>query len=299
MSGPPAAGAWALVLHGGAKEIPTDRLQANRDGCLNGLKAGQAILEGGGTALDAVEAVVRVLEDDPTFNAGYGSVLNEGGEVELDAAIMDGRTLALGGIAAAQGLRHPVSVARLMLAETSTLIAGTGARLFAEKHGAEVCDPEDMICHSATTSEADAGHDTVGCVALDVHGDIAAATSTGGLTNCARGRVGDSPLPGCGLYADNLVGGVSFSGDGESISRLVLSARLLHYLELRDAQGAIEAALKLLPRVGGEAGGIVIDREGRIGWAHNSRHFAVGYATSRQPEPHVFMSKEEEGIATL
>jgi beta-aspartyl-peptidase (threonine type) len=279
---------WALVLHGGAKEIAPEKARANRAGCVEALAAGAAVLRSGGSAVDAVEATIRVLEDDPTFNAGRGSVRNADGEVEMDAAIMDGDTLELGGVAALRDMRHPVSVARLMLREAPTLLVAEGARRFAEAHGAEACAPAELLVAE------DAGHDTVGCVALDMRGNLAAGTSTGGLEGCPAGRVGDSPLPGCGLYADNSLGAVAFSGDGESISRGMLAARVMQSLESQPPEAAIEQAIARLARIGGEAGGIVLDRAGRIGWAHNSPHFAVGIVTSEDETLHAYLHKSEE-----
>ncbi len=272
-------GRWAIILHGGAKDIAPDLIQVHRDGCLLALLVGQAILEAGGSAVDAVEMTVRGLEDDPTFNAGFGAVLNARGEVELDAAIMDGATLDVGGVAAVKTLRHPISVAAAMLTEKPVLLVGDGAECFAREHDGEFCEPNDLI----VDRPGDPGCDTVGCVALDRHGNLAAGTSTGGLTGCHPGRVGDSPLPGCGLYADNAVGGVSLSGEGESLIRTTLAAHLMHSLQALPPGPAIEAALTRLERVGGEAGLIVIDADGRIDWGHNSPQFAVAYASAGHP----------------
>ncbi|MFH5923017.1 isoaspartyl peptidase/L-asparaginase family protein [Roseomonas xinghualingensis] len=283
------AAIWALVLHGGAKEIAPEKEQANRAGCLDALAAGAALLRSGGSALDAVEAAIRVLEDDPTFNAGRGSVRNTDGEVEMDAAIMDGATLDVGGVAAIREVRHPISVARLMLRETPTLLVAEGARRFAAAHGAETWDPAHLA-----ESAGESGHDTVGCIALDMRGNLAAGTSTGGLEGSLPGRVGDSPLPGCGLYAENALGAVAFSGDGESITRGMLAARVMQSLEAQPPQAAIEAALARLGRTGGEAGGIVLDRAGRIGWAHNSTHFAVAMVTSEDEMLRAYLRKDEE-----
>ncbi|USQ95336.1 isoaspartyl peptidase/L-asparaginase family protein [Caulobacter sp. RL271] len=280
---------WAIIVHGGAKDIPPGQEQAHRDGCLAALRAGQAILEGGGSALAAVEAATRALEDDPTFNAGYGAVVNAKGEVELDAAIMDGKTLAVGGVAAVTTLRHPVSVAAAMLPERPVLLVGDGAEAFARDHGGEFCAPSDLLVERV----GDPGCDTVGCVALDRYGDIAAATSTGGLSGSHPGRVGDSPLPGCGLYADNAVGGVSLSGEGESLIRTTLAARLMRALEALPPGKAIDAALTYLARVGGEAGLIVIDTHGRLDWGHNSARFAVAHASAGQPAQ-AFVNRAED-----
>ena len=267
---------WSIIVHGGAKAIPPQLKDAHRAGCLLALAAGQAILAAGGAAIDAVETAVRALEDDPTFNAGYGSARNAKGEVECDAAIMDGASLAVGGVAAVSALRHPISVAAAMLPQTPVLLVGQGAECFARDHDGEICAPGDLV----VDRPGDPGCDTVGCVAFDTCGNLAAGTSTGGLTGCHQGRVGDSPLPGCGLYADNAVGAVSLSGDGESLIRTMLAARLIHSLEVAPPKAAIEAALVHLSRVGGEAGLIVIDAEGRIGWGHNSAQFAVAHASA-------------------
>jgi L-asparaginase / beta-aspartyl-peptidase len=287
---------WALIVHGGAKEIAPEREDANRRGCLEALAVGQAILEQGGAAVDAVEAAIRILESDPTFNAGYGSDLNADGEVEMDAALMDGSSLALGAVAAIQGVRHPISVARRMLTEPPTLLVGEGARRFAAAQEAELCEPGELIPSRSDGSDKNThDHDTVGCVALDSSGRIAAGTSTGGLDETLPGRVGDSPLPGCGFYADEQVGGVAFSGDGECIARTLLAARVMQALEAgAEPQRAIEVSLTGLARVGGEAGGIVLDHLGRVGWAHNSSHFAVAWVTDSMGAPSVRLRQDEE-----
>lgn len=283
---------WALIVHGGAKTIAAHLHERHRQGCLRAVEAGAAVLAANGSAVAAAEAAVRVLEDDPTFNAGRGSVPNAAGEVECDAAIMDGESLAVGGVAAVKTLRHPISVARRMLGERPVLLVGQGAEAFARELGCEVCAQEDLVVRS----DADPGCDTVGCVALDSAGNIAAATSTGGLRGCAVGRVGDSPIPGCGLYADNAVGGVSLSGEGESIIRVTLAARLIQALERDPPDVAIDRSLALMGRVGGEAGLIVIDRQGRIGWGHNSDHFAVAHVSrGRQAKAFVRRTEDQEG----
>ena len=285
---------WAIMLHGGASEIAPEDRSASRAGCRAALVAGRNVLERGGAALDAVEASVRVLEDDPAFNAGFGSVLNRDGAVEMDAAIMDGASLDLGGVAAIAGVRHPVSVARLMLRELPTLLVADGARRFARQRGAELCAPDAMI---APRRRSESGHDTVGCVALDRDGNLAVATSTGGLSGKLPGRVGDSPIPGCGLYADNSAGAVCFSGEGESIARTLLAARVMAALPAGDPEQVAAQSIEWLLRVGGEAGAIIISRDGRVGWAHNSPHFAVAYATSEAEGTNVYISKDEERMA--
>jgi beta-aspartyl-peptidase (threonine type) len=287
---------WALIVHGGAKDIAPEQEEANKRGCLEALAAGRVILEQGGSALDAVEAAIRSLESDPTFNAGYGADLNADGEVEMDAALMDGSNLAIGAVAAIQGVRHPISVARQMLGEPPTLLVGEGARRFAAAQGAELCEPGEMIpSHPEGSEKQTHDHDTVGCVALDSSGRIAAGTSTGGLDDTLPGRVGDSPLPGCGFYADDQVGGVAFSGDGECIARTLLAARVMQALEGgQPPQAAAEASLTHLERAGGEAGGIILDHHGQAGWAHNSSHFAVAWVTDSMGAPSVRLRRNEE-----
>jgi len=247
---------WALIVHGGAKAIAPDKAEANRAGCLAAARVGAEILRGD-SALAAAEAAVRHLENDATFNAGIGSVPNADGDLEMDAAIMDGTTLAAGAVAAVRRIRNPIGAAAKLLDALPVLLVGEGAERFAPPAGGS---PE---------------HDTVGCVAMDAAGHVAAATSTGGLTGQHPGRVGDAPIPGAGLYADDQLGGVAFSGDGESILRTMLAARVMQALETRTATPAAEAALARLGRVGGEAGAIVIDKAGRFGVAHNSEHFAL------------------------
>jgi beta-aspartyl-peptidase (threonine type) len=285
---------WAIIVHGGAKNIAPEQQDDHREGCLRAIAAGQGVLEAGGSAVAAVEAAVRALEANPIFNAGYGSVLNANGEVECDAAVMDGATLAVGGVAAVRTLRHPISVAVSMLPSTPVLLVGEGAEAFAREHGAELCAPGEL----AAARPGDPGCDTVGCVALDGDGNLAAGTSTGGLTGSLPGRVGDSPLPGCGLYADNAVGGVSLSGDGESLIRTTLAAHLVHKLEGADPDTAINAALARLAEVGGEAGLIVIDAQGRIGWNHNSAQFAVAHASTGRSAQAFVNRKQDTKDAT-
>lgn len=278
---------WALVLHGGQREIPPDEHDATRAGCQAALGVGTAVLRRGGPALEAVEAVLRVLEDDPVFNAGRGSARNADGEVEMDAAIMDGATLDIGAVAAIRGVPHPVSVARRMLRAQPILLVAEGARRFAERQGAELAAP----------SAAAGGmprQDTVGCVALDMEGHLAAATSTGGLDGSHAGRVGDSPMPGCGFYAEDAVGAVAFSGTGEHIARAMLAARVMGAIEAGTLpEAAMQAAIRRVEALGGEAGGIALDRHGRIGWTHNGPNFAVGLAADGQ-NACVHLSKDEE-----
>ena len=267
---------WAIIVHGGAKTIEPGEVEPSRRGCERAVRAGQAVLEAGGAATAAVEAAIRVLEDDETFNAGFGSVVNHHGDVECDAAIMDGSTLDVGAVAAVQGVAHPVSLAAALLPEQTVLLAGAGAVRFARERGVRLVHPADLVAPGKRESHI--GSDTVGCVALDTAGHLAAGTSTGGLAGKLPGRVGDSPLPGCGLYAEDGIGAVSVSGTGEEITRVALASHVMAALAEGSADAAAEAGLERLGKVEGRGGVIVIDAQGRIGWAHSSRDFAVAYA---------------------
>lgn len=278
---------WALVLHGGAKEIARGQEAANRNGLLEALEAGRLVLDRGGSALDAAEGAVRVLERLPVFNAGHGSVLNDAGEIEMDASVMDGATLDIGAVAALKGFKHPVSIARRLLREEAILLVGEGAGHFAAQAGAE---PSDSAAFAAS---GDRGCDTVGCVAMDVEGNFAVASSTGGLQGSIPGRVGDTPLPGCGFYADNCLGAVAFSGHGEGIARLLLAARVMADVATQGAEASVRRAVAEMSRVTGEAGGIAIDRGGAIGWWHNSAHFPVGLLASDMSEPRSWLGRHE------
>jgi beta-aspartyl-peptidase (threonine type) len=289
---------WAIIVHGGAHTIPPEKVEPHKVGCLRAVDAASALLEDGKTSLDAVEAAIRILEDDPIFNAGYGSMLNSEGEVEMDAAIMEGSGLHAGAVASIRGVRHPISVAREVMDTPHALLSAAGARRFAEERGCELCAPEEMI-HAAMQAEWEAskklrGADTVGAVALDIFGNFAAGTSTGGLMHKMPGRIGDSPLIGLGLYADNMAGGCSLTGDGESIMRLVLAHRIT--MSMCNGEGADRAAEEAIAvmarRVGGEAGCIVLDRQGRIGVAHNAANLAHAYRTAEMPSGIASVKKE-------
>lgn len=286
--------AMSLIVHGGAWAIPDDEVAEHRDGCAAGLEAGWAVLRAGGTALDAVEAAVRVLEDTPIFDAGTGSVLNRDGVVEMDAAVMDGQTLRSGAIAAVQRIKNPISLARRVLESDVVLLVGTGAERFAESVGVPFYDPALLVVarerarwqqlqqRAARTQDAFMHHpqDTVGAVALDAHGNIAAATSTGGTANKLPGRVGDSPLIGAGLYADNTTGGCSSTGWGESIIKVLLAKTATDAIAHSEPMVAARHAINLLhTRVGGYGGVILLDGQGRPGVAFNTPRMAYAYRT--------------------
>jgi beta-aspartyl-peptidase (threonine type) len=300
-----------LLVHGGAWAIPADAAQAHESGVRNALEAGYRILSAGGSALDAVEAAVTVLEDDPTFDAGRGSFLTSDGRVQLDALLMDGGRMKAGGVACVERLRNPIQAARLVLEKSPHVyFVGTGAEEFASAHGITLIDNAELVldrererlAHAQTRQAAglkdlsfsgqvlqddkDAetafdSHDTVGAVALDVRGNLAAATSTGGTLNKTPGRVGDSSLIGCGCYADNFSAAVSLTGWGEPIMKLVLGK----WATDRVAQGsapdtaAREAIAYLYNRLGGHGGIILLGPDGRFGLAHNTPAMAWGLAT--------------------
>ena len=284
--------AWKLIIHGGAKEIAPEEETDNRDGLAEAIEAGRKVLVDGGTAIDAVEASVRVLERLPVFNAGRGSDPTVRGEIEMCSAIMDGASLDIGGVIAIQEVCHPVSVARALLHEAPILLAGKGATRFAREIGAELCTLEELKT-ADPASEGGETHDTVGAVALDSHRDLAAATSTGGLAGQMSGRVGDSPMPGCGYYAENGVGAVALSGHGEGIARLRLASKIMHRLNGLTPDQAIADSVAEMMRVGGDGGGVAIDGTGRIGWAHNSPHFAVASVVEGDNGPAIWLRKQD------
>ena len=281
---------WALIVHGGAHTIPPEKIEPHKIGCLRAIDAASKLLEKGAGSVEAIETAIRILEDDPVFNAGYGSMMNSLGEVEMDAAIMEGSGLHAGAVASIRGVRHPISVAREVMDTPHALLSGEGARNFAKERGCDLCAPEEMIDHAMRAewqaSKKMRGADTVGAVALDAAGTFAAGTSTGGLMHKMPGRIGDSPLIGLGLYADNLAGACALTGTGESIMRLALAHRIVTSMcNGEDADRAAEEAIAVMARrVGGEAGCIVLDKQGRIGLAHNADHLAHAYRTSEMHE---------------
>ena len=291
----------AIVVHGGAKAISEDKVKANHAGCLAAVEAGWTVLRSGGSAGEAVEAAIRVLEADQTFNAGFGATLNTEGEVELDAAMMEGAKLGWGAVAAVQGVRHPISVARMIMDEKPRLLVAQSAKRFAAENGAEMCAKDDLIADEQweqwkEDQEVLDRPNTVGCVALDANGVLVAGTSTGGTTNQPAGRVGDTAIVGSGLYADNQLGACSTTGDGESIIPVVLAKTAIDFLSgNRHPEEAAQKAIDtLVSKVTGEAGCIILDRQGRVGWAYNSDDMAVAYMTAEMERAAVFTNKEAE-----
>jgi L-asparaginase / beta-aspartyl-peptidase len=289
-----------LVVHGGAWAIPDDMVEAHLNGVRNAMVAGWRLLGRGGAALDAVEEAVVVMEDDETFDAGRGSFLNRDGRVQLDAFIMDGATLRGGGVGCVERVANPIRAARKILSDSPHVyFVAEGAERFAAEHGIPLCRNEDLIISReverlqefqarAADGKVDlfaptVSHDTVGAVALDGDGNIAAATSTGGTLNKAPGRLGDSSLIGCGCYADNQTAAASTTGWGEPIMKLVLAK----WAADRVATGnlpewvAAEAINYLKDRVNGHGGMILLDARGRLGIAHNTPRMAWALKTSR------------------
>lgn len=281
----------AIIIHGGAGASPADRDEVH-DGMRAAVQAGWAALAAGGTSLDAVEQAVRVLEDDPRFNAGRGSVLTDDGRVEMDASIMEGDRLGCGAVAAVSRVPNPVTLARRVLEDgRHVLLVASGAEAFARAAGVAECDPASLVTERQRRRLAEriavTPTGTVGAVALDRHGTVAAATSTGGIMGKRAGRVGDSALIGCGTYADSTLGAVSCTGDGEAVIRVVLARRALDYLkEAGDADYASRVAVDLLVEEGrGEGGLIVVDWRGRTGYAHSTPFMPVAWMSPAAGEP--------------
>ena len=292
-----------LVVHGGAWAIPDDMVEVHLRGVRNAVAAGWRALEAGGSALDAVEEAVVIMEDDETFDAGRGSFLNRDGKVQLDAFIMEGATLRGGGVGCVERLRNPVRAARKILSEsTHVYFVAEGAERFATEHGIPLCRNEDLIIpreierlreyqshleeHRADLFAPTISHDTVGAVALDRDGHIAAATSTGGTLNKDPGRLGDSSLIGCGCYADDLSAAASTTGWGEPIMKLVLAKWAADRVESGNLPewAAKEAMNYLKQRLNGHGGIILLDAQGRFGIAHNTPRMAWAFRTSKKEE---------------
>ncbi len=292
-----------LVVHGGAWAIPDEMVEAHLRGVRNALAAGWKALQNDGSALNAVEEAVVIMEDDETFDAGRGSFLNRDGKVQMDALIMDGATLRAGGVGCVERIANPVRAARKVLSESPHVyFVAEGAERFAAEHGIALCHNEDLIIpreierlrefqarpedEKPDIIAAHLSHDTVGAVALDLAGNIAAATSTGGTLNKAPGRLGDSSLIGCGCYADNQSAAASTTGWGEPIMKLVLAK----WAADRVASGSIpewiaaEAMNYLKDRVNGHGGMILLDAKGRFGIAHNTARMAWAYKTVQQED---------------
>jgi L-asparaginase / beta-aspartyl-peptidase len=305
-----------LVVHGGAWAIPDDMVESHLRGVRDALAAGWRVLKRGGAALDAIEEAVVIMEDDETFDAGRGSFLNRDGKVQMDALIMDGATLRAGGVGCVERVRNPVRAARKILSESPHVyFVGEGAERFAAEHGVELCKNEDLVIAreverlreyqretvaqgSSSAASSRSGkdgndmfapvisHDTVGAVALDRAGNVAAATSTGGTLNKAPGRLGDSSLIGCGCYADNLSAAVSTTGWGEPIMKLVLAKWTADRVSAGNLPewAAQEAMNYLKQRLNGHGGIIALNARGQFGIAHNTPRMAWACKTVKKEE---------------
>jgi L-asparaginase / beta-aspartyl-peptidase len=297
----------SLIVHGGAGDIPDEAVDACKSGCQRALAAGWAILSRGGSALDAIETAIMVLEDDPVFDAGYGSHLNLDGHVECDAIVMNGATLRAGAAANLHRVKNPIQLARKILENCPhMMLVAEGAEAFAKKQGIKLCKPEELVCEAereawkkCKSDKHAAGHHrgheqgTVGAVAIDANGGLFAATSTGGTCCKLPGRVGDSPLIGCGCYADSEAGGVSCTGYGEAIMKVVLAKSAIDFLcrpavcvdtppnvscGTSSASLAARTAVHLLAqRTHGTGGLILLDCHGNPGFAFNTPRMAYGY----------------------
>jgi beta-aspartyl-peptidase (threonine type) len=278
----------ALIVHGGAWDITEQLREPCRNAVQRALDRGWALLESGGSALDACEEAIVELEDEPVFDAGIGSHLNRDGKVQLDAILMNGATLKSGAVVAVERIRNPIRLARLILEKSEhMMLAGYGAECFAQEQGMAVCDPTELI----TAVEADlwaslsgkvATFGTVGAVALDSHGDLASGTSTGGTLYKYPGRVGDSALVGCGCYVENGASGVSCTGHGESIMKVVLAKTANDLVAAgKVPQNAADDAIAFLTsRTGGRGGLIILDSRGRPGMAFSTQDMAYAYRTT-------------------
>ena len=296
----------ALILHGGAWDIPDEMVEAHRTGCATALNIGWNILQNGGTAIDTVEQVVRYMENDEAFDAGRGSHLNALGQIELDASIMDGKLMRCGAVAAVQKISNPITLARKVMEESEhILLVGDGAERFATEHSISLCHPDDLIIDRErkrwkevqgredfvskdTFRRMREFSDTVGAVALDNNGNICVGTSTGGTLNKYPGRVGDSPLIGCGSYADNTVGAVSTTGWGEAMIKVVMAKTVIDLMEMNGGQPqvAAEKGIEILERKAHGLGGvIVLNKEGQFGVAFNTPRMARAYMNSEMSEP--------------
>jgi beta-aspartyl-peptidase (threonine type) len=290
---------FGLVLHGGAGTIERSKMTAERErdyraGLERALIAGYEILKRGGSSLDATEAAVRVLEDDPHFNAGKGAVFTSAGTNEMDAAIMDGKTLAAGAVASLRHIKNPISLARLVMEKSGhVMMDGEGAEAFARENGIELVDQKyfytqerwealEKVKAAEKSRTGAAGkafvitdqdrHGTVGAVALDRNGNLAAATSTGGTTNKRPGRVGDSPIIGAGTYANNATCAVSATGDGEYFIRATVAHDVSALMQYRgmSLKEAAQSVLDKVAKLGGTGGLIAIDHQGNIALPFNT-----------------------------
>jgi beta-aspartyl-peptidase (threonine type) len=289
---------WKLVIHGGAGTIERAKMTAEKDKAIRAalnaaLETGSRILASGGDALDAVEATVRALEDDPNFNAGRGAVFTFDGTHELDASIMDGRTRAAGAVAAVTATKNPIRLARAVMEKSPhVFLAGEGADLFSKEQGLEQVPNDyfstpdrrrqldEMKTKKVSALDVEYKYGTVGAVALDGKGHVAAATSTGGTTGKRWGRVGDSPIIGAGTYADDRACAVSATGTGEYFIRAGAAHEICARIRFKGetAQAAADAVIKEIGELGGDGGVIVLTPKGERGYGFNTKGMYRGMA---------------------
>lgn len=281
---------YSMIVHGGAWNIPSELVEAHINGVKKALEIGLDILERGGSAEDAVEGAIAYMEDDPVFDAGKGSFLNKNGEVELDAIMYHGTKMSFGSCMGVKTVRNPIKLARILMQENEvSILASAGADDYAKKHGLEIVDNQYFIVererklyeelkkknmHPSTFFH----HGTVGAVALDIDGNIVAGTSTGGTPNKLPGRVGDTPVPGAGAFA-NSIAGASATGYGEAILRCMLTLRSCQAVENGVSPSkACKEAVKYLERKTGLFAGLILLRNDRkIGIAYNTPKMARAY----------------------
>lgn len=283
---------FGLVIHGGAGTITRKNMTPEKEAAYRGklteaLESGYAVLEKRGSSLDAVEAAIKIMEDSPLFNAGKGAVFTSTGTNELDASIMDGKSLKAGAVAGVKRIKNPITAARKVMEETwHVLLAGEGADVFAEEQGLEMVDNSyfhtERRFKSLMKAKENEKNGTVGCVALDQNGNLAAGTSTGGLTNKRWGRVGDSPIIGAGTYANNKTCGVSGTGQGEYFIRGNVAYDISAHMEYNDLDitKAGEAVIGKLSARGGSGGVIIMDHRGNVAMPFNTEGMYRGHYLS-------------------
>lgn len=303
---------FAIVIHGGAgviekKNFPEEKQQEYKQKLQEALNAGYKVLENGGASLDAITAAINILEDSPLFNAGKGAVYNSEGNQEMDASIMDGNTLNAGAVAGVNHIKNPILAARIVMDSSEhVMLSGKGAEIMVQKYGIEMVDSsyfftekrlkqlkyiqEKESDNEKTTAYLienkmidDHKYGTVGAVAMDKNGNIAAGTSTGGMTNKKYGRIGDSPIIGAGTYANNLTCGISSTGTGEYFIRTVAAhevSNLIQYKGLNPADALHEVLFNQIGKLGGDGGMILLDKNGEVYWDFNSAGMFRGYKKS-------------------
>lgn len=296
----------AIIVHCGAWAIPSEEKEAHRAGALRAAEIGWQVLLDGGNSLEAVRAAVRSMENDRALNAGAGSVLTRAGHVELDAGIMSGTTMDAGGVAAIRNRANPIDAAYAVLESKYALLVGSGAQAFLDEAGVPTVEPESLVEprekeRLLRALERDPGDalefgdagvnnpaDTVGAVAVDRIGRVAAGASTGGICGKPPGRMGDTPVPGAGYYADDLAGGAACTGWGEPLLRMGMARRAVDLVRENNAMDATWLAMQEFERrFAGRGGVILIGRDGSIGFSFNTPSMATAYMDTELQMPKV------------